>query len=295
MIGVEAFRSACTATKRASGSCSWMEGQSEGPAGDFGGMDRTHAHAVRDRALLRLPRLAEPRQDRYLPSVPASSYFAVGAGSSFTWMEPERQVVLVVRWIDGDHAGEFFGRVLLVGRDSELSQLHSAFNRAVRGHAQVVRVFGEAGCGKTRLVEEFLSRLDREVVLRRAACSPLGNQTFGALASLVRDGLAIAHDDPVDTIQKKLIDGLAAIGVSQTERAHLTACFAFVLGIETRDAFAQLEPEQLKKQIFMAAWSLAEQSLLEGPLLLVVEDLHWADAASVEHLRYLVDRFRDRR
>ncbi len=183
----------------------------------------------------------------------------------------------------------------MVGRDSELSQMRSAFDQAVRGHAQVVRVFGEAGCGKTRLVEEFLSRLDREVVLRRAACSPLGDQTFGALASLVRDGLAIAHDDPVDTIQKKLIDGLAAIGVSQTERAHLTACFAFVLGIETGDAtFAQLEPEQLKKQIFMAAWSLAEQSLLEGPLLLVVEDLHWADAASVEHLRYLVDRLDDR-
>ena len=183
----------------------------------------------------------------------------------------------------------------MVGRDSELSQLRSAFNQAVRGHAQVVRVFGEAGCGKTRLVEEFLSRLDREVVLRRAACSPLGDQTFGALASLVRDGLGIAHDDPVDTIQTKLIDGLAAIGVSQTERAHLTACFTFVLGIETGDAtFAQLEPEQLKKQIFMAAWSLAEQSLLEGVLLLVVEDLHWADAASVEHLRYLVDRLDDR-
>jgi len=46
------------------------------------------------------------------PRVPESSYFAVGAGSSFTWMEPERQMVLVVRWIDGDHADEFFGRVL---------------------------------------------------------------------------------------------------------------------------------------------------------------------------------------
>ena len=46
------------------------------------------------------------------PRVPESSYFAVGAGSSFTWMEPERQMVLVVRWIDGDHTDEFFGRVL---------------------------------------------------------------------------------------------------------------------------------------------------------------------------------------
>ncbi len=49
---------------------------------------------------------------RVFPSAPASSYFAFGAGSSFTWMEPERRMVLVVRWINADHANEFFGRVL---------------------------------------------------------------------------------------------------------------------------------------------------------------------------------------
>jgi CubicO group peptidase (beta-lactamase class C family) len=49
---------------------------------------------------------------RIFPRVPASSYFAIGAGSSFTWMEPERGMVLVVRWIDAEHADEFFGRVL---------------------------------------------------------------------------------------------------------------------------------------------------------------------------------------
>ena len=50
--------------------------------------------------------------NRVFPSVPASSYFAIGAGSSFTWMEPERNMVLVVRWIDADHADEFFGHIL---------------------------------------------------------------------------------------------------------------------------------------------------------------------------------------
>jgi len=46
------------------------------------------------------------------PSVPASSYFAIGAGGNFTWIEPERGMVLVVRWIDADHADAFFSRVL---------------------------------------------------------------------------------------------------------------------------------------------------------------------------------------
>jgi CubicO group peptidase (beta-lactamase class C family) len=49
---------------------------------------------------------------RIFPSVPASSYFAIGAGASFTWIEPERRMVLVVRWINVDRADEFFGRIL---------------------------------------------------------------------------------------------------------------------------------------------------------------------------------------
>ncbi len=52
------------------------------------------------------------REQRVFPSVPASSYFAFGAGSSFMWIEPGRRMALVVRWIDANHANEFFGRVL---------------------------------------------------------------------------------------------------------------------------------------------------------------------------------------
>ena len=47
-----------------------------------------------------------------VPSMPTLSYFASGAGTSFTWIEPERRMVLVVRWIGGDYADAFFGRVL---------------------------------------------------------------------------------------------------------------------------------------------------------------------------------------
>ena len=45
------------------------------------------------------------------PSAPASSFFAIGAGVSITWMDPQRNAVVVVRWIDGAHADEFFGMV----------------------------------------------------------------------------------------------------------------------------------------------------------------------------------------
>lgn len=49
---------------------------------------------------------------RVFKSLPPSSYFAIGAGSSLIWTEPERQLIVVVRWINPDHADEFFARVL---------------------------------------------------------------------------------------------------------------------------------------------------------------------------------------
>ncbi len=51
-------------------------------------------------------------ENKMFPSVPASSYFAVGAGSSFTWIEPERKMVVIVRWLNPAHADEFFGLLL---------------------------------------------------------------------------------------------------------------------------------------------------------------------------------------
>ena len=49
---------------------------------------------------------------KVFPSLPESSYFAVGAGSSFTWVEPEQRMVVIVRWLNPEHADGFFGRVL---------------------------------------------------------------------------------------------------------------------------------------------------------------------------------------
>jgi hypothetical protein len=49
---------------------------------------------------------------RVFPSVPASSCFGIGAGSSLTWIEPERRMVVIVRWINWDYADGFFEAVL---------------------------------------------------------------------------------------------------------------------------------------------------------------------------------------
>ena len=75
----------------------------------------------------------------------------------------------------------------------------------------------------------------------------------------------------------------------------MVAALARVFGLEQDDArIRHLEPEQLKRQIFMATYVLVERRLAGGPLVLVVEDLHWADAASIELLGATADRLADR-
>jgi CubicO group peptidase (beta-lactamase class C family) len=51
-------------------------------------------------------------EGRVFPSVPASSYFGIGAGSSFMWIEPDRRVCVVVRWLNPAYADAFFGKVM---------------------------------------------------------------------------------------------------------------------------------------------------------------------------------------
>jgi adenylate cyclase len=188
----------------------------------------------------------------------------------------------------------------LIGRDRELSQMLAAFDGMRAGRAQVVSLIGEAGTGKSRLQAEFFSRLEaaghlRTTAVRRAACSSLGEQTYGVLAALLREAYGVAPDDPLDTARRKLESGLEALRVDAEDTARIAALLGHVLGLETEDPrMRQLEPEQLKRQFFLAARTLVERRLAHGPLLLVVEDFHWADAASLDLLRFLVDRLADR-
>jgi len=189
----------------------------------------------------------------------------------------------------------------LVGRDEELGQLIAAFQRMLSGRTQVVSLIGEAGVGKSRLQAEFLTKLEAgehsgKIAVRRANSSSLGEKTYGVLASLLQEAYGVAPDDSLEAARRKLESGLEALDVGAEETARIAAVLGYVLGLgqeETR--MRHLEPEQLKRQIFLAARALIEARLEASPLLLIVEDLHWADPASLELLRFLVDRLPDRR
>jgi len=183
-----------------------------------------------------------------------------------------------------------------VGRGAELQRLLASLELACSGSAQLVRLVGEAGIGKTRLVNEFLARLRDEdrfaaVAVRQIACSALGERSYGTLAAVVRSAGGIAQNEAPDDIRAKLGALLTELGLEGEEAERLKPLLFHVLGISDPDGtLRHVEPEQLRRQILHAIRTIIERRLTLSPLLIIVEDLHWADAVSLEALRFVMDR-----
>jgi adenylate cyclase len=186
----------------------------------------------------------------------------------------------------------------LIGRADELDQLVAAFDRMQHGRAEVVSLVGEAGTGKSRLIAEFFTRLETDgrlggTAVRRAACSSLGEPTYGVFGALFREAYQVDPSDPLDAARRKLITGLSTLGAREAEAEAIAPVLSYVLGLEGKSQ-PEVEPEQLQRQIVLAARTLVERRLEQKPLLILVEDVHWADAASVDLMRHVVDQLADR-
>jgi predicted ATPase/class 3 adenylate cyclase len=184
----------------------------------------------------------------------------------------------------------------LIGRDAELARMIGSLDLACGGAAQLVRLVGEAGIGKTRLVGEFAARIRDEdrfagVAIRQVACSPLGEQSYGTLAAVLRSAYGIAQKAGAREAEAKIAEALSELGLARDEADRLMPLYLHVLGLGDPNAVLRhVEPEQLRRQIFFAIRTVFERRLALSPLLIVVEDLHWADAVSLEALRFLMDR-----
>jgi adenylate cyclase len=186
----------------------------------------------------------------------------------------------------------------LVGRSEELDQLLSAFDRMLNGRAQSVCLTGEAGTGKSRLIEEFLARLDKRggserTTVRRVNCSSLGEPPYGVFAALFREGYGVKSDDSLDMARQKLAEGLSALGAPPEMVRAMAPVLSYLLGVEEGGP-RDVDPEQLKRQIVMVGRTLIEHRLKQGPLLIIVDDFHWADAASIDLLRDIGDHLAER-
>jgi adenylate cyclase len=182
----------------------------------------------------------------------------------------------------------------MVGRAQELAQLHEALQRMLGAGAQVVSVAGDAGIGKSRLVDEFLGQVRASssgagLTIRRTSCQAHQMQPYGVIARFFRDGFGLAPADSLQAVQAKVEAGLSAAGAQADDIALVVPMAGYLLGLNALQDLRDVEPERLNRQISMALRIVLDYRLRQAPLMLVIEDLQWADAASLEALSAMAD------
>lgn len=190
----------------------------------------------------------------------------------------------------------------MVAREAELETLQGAFDALFeRPSLAVVTVVGDAGMGKSRLVHEFETwahRHQREATWLRGRAEPqTQNQPFGLLRNILAWQLQIAEDDDAATARRKLTEGLAPLFPHDGEaQAHL---IGQMIGLDFADSphlkGIRDDAQQIRNRAFhAAAQTLRHLGERTGkPPLLLVDDAHWADDASLDFLVYLAQVERD--
>jgi DNA-binding SARP family transcriptional activator len=163
-----------------------------------------------------------------------------------------------------------------VGRDWELAQLRHALDRAVRaGTSYLVTLLGAAGIGKSRLAEEFAASLGAGAMVLRARCTSHGaGATFLPLAELIRE---VAGTTSPASIAALLPDDADADQI----------------GARIAGAVGTAEPGGTAADLFWAVRKLFAALAREHPLVVVLEDIHWAEPTLLDLLDHLVDATRD--
>lgn len=169
---------------------------------------------------------------------------------------------------------------VLVGRDDQLKRLAEALRLSLEGEAKLILLDGEAGLGKTRLATE-LERLAREL-----GVTTLWGSCSEAMLSLPYVPFVEAVGNHLHRLDD--MEGLRRqLGAARQELGYLFPALGLVDGQLDRD-----EPDARRLKLFEAVVALLTAMAAPAGLLLVVEDVHWADAATRELLDYLTRRLR---
>jgi hypothetical protein len=188
----------------------------------------------------------------------------------------------------------------LVGRDAELAQLHRWLDKALRGERQVVFVTGEAGIGKTTLVEAFLSRVRSHEAFGVQNATPRTlNPELPIPSPWLGRGQSVEHygaSEPYLPVLEALgrlgrgPDGVHLIAVlrqyAPTWLVHLPALVSLAEREQLQREVQGATPQRMLREMAEALEALTA----ERPLLLVWEDLHWSDVSTLDLLSVVARR-----
>lgn len=165
----------------------------------------------------------------------------------------------------------------MVGRTGELEVLRSTLDRSIvwRG-PELITVFGPAGVGKSRLLHEFTKGERDRVIALRGRCLSYGEGvTFWPLTEVITGAAGIGDGDSLDQALAKLA------GLMGAEDEHIIERVAAAIG---------LSAEQFPvEETFWAAAQFFERLAVRKPVVVLIEDIHWAEKTFLELIRHVVD------
>ena len=167
----------------------------------------------------------------------------------------------------------------LVGRDAELGALRSAWNAVVATRrAQLVTVIADAGVGKSRLVRELMDRVRADAMLVFGRCLAYGEGiTFWPLREMVVAAARIDRDDTPETAYGKLLECVGDADVA-----------------DRLASAAGLSPRQFPlHEINWGARRFMQCLAKDGPVLAMIDDIHWAEPAFLDLIESLIDTIED--
>jgi class 3 adenylate cyclase/tetratricopeptide (TPR) repeat protein len=169
-----------------------------------------------------------------------------------------------------------------VGRESELELLENTLERTVRDRRpHVFTVYGEPGVGKSRLIREFLAGVEGTTILSGRALPYGEGITYWPLAEMVKSAAGITDDDPMETAKQKLIECCGDEAIAE------------LLGLAS-GVMEAVEGERGQPEIAWAAREFADELADVQPLIMVFEDIHWAEEPLLELIDHLAQWVRER-
>lgn len=191
-------------------------------------------------------------------------------------------------------------RAPMIGRAQELRALQETFSQVKdEKRSLLVTVFGDAGIGKSRLLAEFADAVRTEATLVKGSCPPHGlGHPFVPFLEILRGEAGFTLDDPVEIITervRKLIDlsrdGLTKVDETngvESESAQRIKLFLSSMGLVPPEE--SIDPSQ-RHDVFVDTWlQLLAWMAADRRVVVMLEDLHWADEALLDAVEELLDR-----
>ncbi len=175
----------------------------------------------------------------------------------------------------------------LVGRQVEFESLSAAMQRLkVEGTGVIALVTGPAGIGKTRLVDDVLAQLAGQFNVIRAGCSPTEMTSYALLTTILENLAGILPDDPGPVRRQRVDDLLFSAGTMTRE---VGPALYELVGAPAGDEKRPDDPQQQQRRILGAIRRLFAWMARRQAMVLVIDDMQWADPSSLHVLTHISD------